>query len=299
MSSEELAVAALGVSVLALVVSAFVALWNIVQFIREGARVRVTINPGLYDTDSLITVGKYSAEKHPHGRSIKRPSRFYIEVAVIKVENRGRTPVTLQNVCLDLGRHTLLKPGRRTMTCGYLEFDGYVTEKRIRLEPYDSHSFIIDMSHAFEVIRSHAWNNKARLRASVDVGGKGAVRSPLLRRWRLATNRTSLWTEDTFDLAREVYKLLAWRARGNSIATLMLPEISMSIAEHAESGGEVSADAIRGVIDRKLSHLGTNDSLVFAGTWAFDLAAEFKRRDGRFDGSSAKETRPARGSAAH
>lgn len=276
-----------------MVVSLAVAAWNIIQFRREGARVRVEIKPGLFDRNSLVTVDTYSRDRSP-GRPSPHPrERFDVEVAVIRVENRGRTPVTVRGPALDLGRVRWWKPGRHLMTFGFLKFDGHEVKARSRLEPYDDATFLVDMSHALWSIGKDV-EGGLTVRASVEVAGMRTKRSSFRRRWRLLAGSGSLWAGETFDLAREVYRFLAWRARGDDAATLMLPEIAMRIAEHVEGGGDATAPQLGELVRSTLDAVNGAEPFPVA-VWGYELAAEFARPGGRFDGSSARQRRYARG----
>jgi hypothetical protein len=280
------------VALAALVVSLAVAAWNVIQFRREGVRVKVKIQPGLFDRNSLVTVDTYCGDRNPDKLSPRPRGRFDVEVAVIRVENRGRTPVTVRGPALDLGRVTWWKPGRHVMTFRPLKFGGHRVKPKTRLEPYDDATFLVDMSHALWAIGKDLDGDLA-LRASVGVAGGRTKRSSFRRRWRLPAGSSSLWPGETFDLAREVYRFLAWRARGDDTATLMLPEIAMRIAEHVEGGGEATAQQLDELVKRTLE--GVNNARPFAAAlWGYDLAAEFARPGGRFDGSSAHQRRYAR-----
>jgi hypothetical protein len=107
-----------------------------------------------------------------------------------------------------------------------------------------------------------------------------------------------LWLDEPFDLAREIYRYLSRSTSdGDSVLSLLLPEISMTIAEWVESGNEVTQAEIDRCINDCLEKLSVREPLTTA-FWAYDLAAELAQPEqGKFDASSFKQRRLARASA--
>ena len=284
-TTDKLAVAAF---VLGLVLAA----WELMKFWQEGARVRVKMRPGVLEDGALMTMG-HPSSGHP-GKINKRGLRFGIEVALIEVENRGRSAVTIKDVALDLGRTNRWKLGRRTAMFQLLKFDGCETETRIRLEQYDSATFLINMNHALWAVRGDA-SKPLSVRASARVVGKRTVRSSWLKRWRFAADTPPrIWLDEPFDLAREIYRYL-YKSLPESaeLARLFLPEIAMKIAEHIESGETLTRQSIEEVLKGALDAFKINEPLTTS--WAYDLVSELEKPNGPFDASSAQRRRLARG----
>jgi hypothetical protein len=271
----------------AIALSLAVIIWEIIKFRREGAWVRVTLRPGLYDRNSLRTTGTRMSEESPV--LARRGMRFDVEVAVIEVENRGRTPVTVRNVSLDLGRTRRWHTGRRTVSFRLIEFEGSQEKTRVRIDAFDSATFIFDACQAISVAVEE---NPAgvTIRASADIAGRRAVRSPRRRAWRFAkADRPWLYEIETFDLARQVYRFLIARCRGDHLAELRLPDFAMKVAEQVEAGSVPERDQLEALIRGD-----ADDAFALRmATWA--LAEELAEpHGGQLDGSGITSRRLAR-----
>ncbi|MFC7280018.1 hypothetical protein ACFQS1_39180 [Paractinoplanes rhizophilus] len=291
MSKEDLALPAFALSVV-------VAAWNLLKFKYDGARVRVTLKPGTFDGQALAAMNTYSSNRGPDAID-NRGLRFNIEVALVEIENYGRTAVTLRNVGLDLGRTRWWRFGCQTITLPYINFDGCEVSNKARLEPYDNVQYLVNASHALRLARERGRGKTINIRATAQVVGRRATRSSWRRRWRLARSAPPrLWPGDGFDLAREIYRLLYSRlpATDSKIA-LMLPELSMVIAEWIEAGNKATREAIGSIIDDRLKRWSIDEPIVTT-FWAHELATEFDRVEAcLLDGSSFKRRRLAREAA--
>ncbi len=255
----------------------------------------MVMKPGAFDGHRLATFSSLLPDRTPFD---KQGLRFNVEVVLIEVENRGRSAVTIQDISLDLGRVRWWSTGRRTVSFVPLKFQDCKTERKIRLEPYDSFGYLLNANHALWAIRRDC-KGRLAIRASVRVAGKRPARSPWRKRWKFPVGcPPRLWLDEPFDLAREVYRYL-YRLAGDedSLVRLALPELSMRIAELVESGGDASTEQIGRIIEDCLRGFGVKEPIA-AKLWSYDLAGELMQKNGGvFDSSQFGRRRLARGSA--
>lgn len=277
------------IAIAALTVSLMLAAWETIKFKREGAWVRVTLRPGTYDGTSLRTMTYRVPEDSP--KFGDPGARFDIEVAVVEVENRGRTPVTVRSVTLEFGRRSWRRPWRPVrQSLGFkpLPFEGAEEKTRVRIEAFDSATFIFDACHALPVIKKRS--ARARVRAAADVAGGKAVLSPRAKAWKFdAEDRPWLFDIGTFDLARQIYRFLAWRVRGETGHELMLPDFAMKVAALVESGQMPTRTELKELVR------GDQDDNFSLRMATFDLApALADPLGGLLDGTGINDQRLAR-----
>jgi len=176
--------------------------------------------------------------------NLNRPGlRFNVEVAAAEIENRGRTPVTVQKIALDVGHAKIPRRKRQTLSFNFLDFEGFETRGKVRLEAHDSVKYILNASHAIWAIRQTT-SGAFSIRATAQVTGKRAANSSWWRRWKISEKMPSrLWLDEPFDLALEIYRLLYRFTDGaESSARLVLPERSMAVADWIETNNDVGQD---------------------------------------------------------
>lgn len=180
------------ISLLALSLSVAVAVWQLLQYALEGGRVRVRMTPGLlgdyylHNANTWENLGKLAAKR----------GGWHVEVAVIEVENLGRTAVTVSDVALDLGPLTWWRPwGRWWVVPLALEGHEAATMSKHRLEPFDSVRYIYEVWPVLAPSIGEGPQHKRplRVRATVRVAGKRWRRlSPWRRGWRVLPRQVSL-----------------------------------------------------------------------------------------------------------
>lgn len=280
-----------GLAIAALTVSLLLAVWEVMKFRREGAWVRVTLKPGLYDGSMLRTMNmRVPEDSELYG---EKGMRFDLEVGIIEVENRGRTPVTVRGVTLEFERQRW--PRRKTSQSygfPFIEFQDAETKSRVRIDAFDSVTFIIDACHALPAIKAR--KAEVAIKAVADVAGRKPVRSSRRTAWRFAEkDRPWLFEIGTFDLARQVYRSLAWRVRSDMSGTLMLPDFAMKVAEQVEAGSVPTQKELEKLVR------GEDGDHINLRLATFDLARELLSPDGGIlDGSGIARRRLARGPAA-
>ncbi|WP_395691511.1 hypothetical protein [Nocardioides sp.] len=166
--------ASLIVSIIALTVSAAVAGWNVLKYVLDGGRVRVRLERGYLDDVALFST-PYRLSKNGPSKGLRVPSPKHLEVGVVRVENLGRTAVTVFDPSFDLGGRwnwKRMRFGRWTVAPIALKFKDSELESTVRIDPFDFRTFILDAEPAIQSEGPHGAGKPKRLRASVGVAGK-------------------------------------------------------------------------------------------------------------------------------
>lgn len=275
-------------AIVALTVSSGLALWEVIKFRREGAWIRVTLSPGLYDDKMLRTMNmRVPEESELYG---EKGLRFDIEVAIVEVENRGRTAVTIRGVSLEFQRQRWPRRRKRqSVGFPFIEFKDSSTSDRVRIEAFDSATFIIDACQALPAITGRGAT--ADVRALVDIAGRKPARSPRRSAWHFEEGeRPWLFDIGTFDLSRQIYRFLAWRVRADVGSKLALPDFAMKVAALVEGGTTPNRDELEEVVR------GAADDYFPLRMATFELAAALQDSSGGLlDGTGIGRRRLARG----
>ncbi len=197
----------------ALAVSALVASWNVLAWVHSGARVAVGLRRGLLTYLGGLASGPFNTYDRWAELAEFRRDELHREVAIISVENRGRTAVTVFEPAMDLGLQWSkgrYRPFRRTMSPRLVtDYSDAVAESKIRLEPFDTATFIFDVGLILEnlpdVLR-HEREKTVHLRGSIRVAGK---------RWARRSSRRSAFRVRSGQLTLEADpspRLVAYRA---------------------------------------------------------------------------------------
>lgn len=173
------------------VISVILAVWAFAQWRLTGARIWVRMHPGLlgeYTLQHSTADWKNLADSANEG--------WHREVAVIEVENPGRTPVTVSAVGLDFGRVKRWRLWRHTIVPAYLSYSGndVTTELKVRLEPFDRAVWIVDPWGQLQPVSTRAGihHRPVRVRATARVAGvRGRVRSPWRKSWKVEVGQVS------------------------------------------------------------------------------------------------------------
>ncbi|TWD73478.1 hypothetical protein FB561_7371 [Kribbella amoyensis] len=116
---------------------------------------------------------------------IQAQGGWYVEMAEIEIENVSRNAVTISDVGIDFGTSRWYRRDRRSVVPRASKLGNGSTETRIRLEPFDRVTFVLDVWQAIAGVKSSRAPVKSsfprRLRATVRVAGK---RRKALSPWR-------------------------------------------------------------------------------------------------------------------
>jgi len=257
---------------LALAISVAVALWQFVKYLLEGGRVRVRMHAGLL-SDHLLRQSTRSWTT-----LVQRASKlggWYAEVAVIEVENPGRTAVTISDVSLDLGRLQWFKLGRRTVSPRHLKAPGATTEATVRLEPFDRAIFVFDVWQVLQQADPEAEpiRRPLKLRASVRIAGRrGRRRSPWRRGWIVKPGQVSFMFDEV-EIGMAAYQAM-WRQLGNAsdLSTMSIVSVALAVRKRfPRTGSAPTADQLEELLEE---HSHTEKGPVGAGLVAYYVARD-------------------------
>ncbi len=158
----------------------------------------------------------------------QQTSRFDVELAMVVVQNVGRTAVKIRDIAFDLGRAGPLSRERHTITLNPVPFGAYPTRSQARLEPSAETAFLLDVWPAVQ--RARKRHRTVVLRASVHGSGKRftkrstwAQRSPWAQRWTVLPGQRSLrpWRSPEPDTVafQAVWRLLGLRQDTHFVAS--------------------------------------------------------------------------------
>lgn len=238
---------------LALIVSLLVAGWQVLQHWLQGARVKVRMSPGYWDEYGLA---RDKTWQHLEGMT-RREGGWPLEVAIVHVENRGRLAVTVSTPGLAM-RSTRMwrRTPRHTATPRLLPAQGISRELRVRLEPYDSVTFVFDVWQALNPIRKSAYRppRPLRVRAAMEVAGRRRVkRSSLLRSWKVHEGQLA-FTREPVEIGLAAHRALdRWWGHmdvSRMASRGMIIPVALAIRErHPVSGRAPNADDLKALIE--------------------------------------------------
>lgn len=203
----------MSISVLALVISLGLLGWEFTRWALEGARVRVILQAGHLHDHVLYQASTWDNLKRMV--DLQNVGGWPVEVAVIDVENAGRTAVTISDVSFDLGRtrSRIFGVGRHTIGMRLLDAPGASQERIVRIEPLDRARFVIEAWSVLPAVRERQPSKGpvapiGRVRASVKVAGRRRRRrSPWRKAWRSRPGAVS-HTPGPVDLKLAAYRVL-------------------------------------------------------------------------------------------
>lgn len=203
----------MSISVLALVISLGLLGWEFAKWALEGARVRVSIRAGYLHDHALYQASTWASLKRMV--DLQQVGGWPVEVAVIDVENAGRTAVTISDVSFDLGRTrtSRLGLGRHTIGMRLLDAPGASQKDIVRIEPLDRARFVIHAWPVLPAVRERQPDRGpaapvGRVRASVQVAGRRRRRrSPWRKAWRSRSGAVS-HTPGSVDLKLAAYRVI-------------------------------------------------------------------------------------------
>ena len=203
---------ALVISGISLAVSMIVGGWQIVRYLLEGGRVSVRLRKGWLDESRLIEAPPTTLVADIHPRMWQLP-QLHVEVAVVKVTNKGRTAVTISDPTLDVSkeshgwrRFALWQKRwwqRHTVGVRLYDWQNATTDPITRLEPFDSVRFVMDLQPIPAMLLEENRRRATKVRGSMEVAGKRLKRrSP--RRHAIRIDAASSAVEPGSDLTPEL-----------------------------------------------------------------------------------------------
>ncbi|MFG3703108.1 hypothetical protein ACGF5C_35405, partial [Micromonospora sp. NPDC047620] len=212
-------VAALIVSIASACITLSGIIWQLALFKLSGARLRVQL---VFEfTDGAMVTSVVGTKRKPRAsfsEALNRdlPDRFGIECVRVRVTNVGRSPVSVENISLDLGRTQWWRRYRTTMTPSRFKNEIYedlrpaeLTTTPIRLEVGAVASMVF---HLWPALNAHLDELQGKKRLKVRGTAQAAGRRPTLssRRvsWRFRQGENTWFTDREVTPETLVYREL-------------------------------------------------------------------------------------------
>jgi hypothetical protein len=240
-SSNALAIAALVVSISSAVIALGGLGWQLFLYWLSGARLKVSLVFGYLGADG-------NAVRYPGARASRKPpswsvnfgghaSDLGIEYAEVRVTNIGRAPVSVEDICLDLGRCSRWSVKRNSIT-PTLFYDprrakdsddrGIDPTAQHRLEPGANVTVAFNL---WPVMAQHQLGNAAApvtIRGSATAVGRRRTRSKRRYAWKLPKGATTRFSDRPPTPELLVYRQLWNHSYNEAIGDALLiahPEI--------------------------------------------------------------------------
>jgi hypothetical protein len=255
---------------LALLISIALALWNLAKHRLEGGRVRIRMRPGLHFDHGLSQARTWETVAE---HATKRGG-WSVEVAVVEVENVGRTAVTISGVGLAFRSRPWWRHKRRTVVPFGREAPGAMTATSHRLEPFDSATFVFDVWEGLE--KGGNLGTPVRpltVRAITKVAGRRRLRlSPWRSRWEV-TEGQEAFIPALAKIDMLAYRRMARHTRGDQFAEMATIPTAIEMGKQfPRNGSAPTREQVQELFER--SYFG--ESKVACGLLAFFVAHDLK-----------------------
>lgn len=193
--------AALRVAMVSAGISLGSLLGNFILFWLSGARLKVQFIPAVFTHQGSLAQGPERGWENRVDDSIGSiiQSEYYVDLAIIKVTNIGRTPVSVSRISLDFGRSGLLRYGRRTVAGKPVPVhDCHDVTEDVRLEPGEGVSVAMESQSIIDHEVARGDGRLRSVRGSATAAGRRPTLSSWSRRWRIWNSRTGKMSEKLY-----------------------------------------------------------------------------------------------------
>lgn len=247
--------------------------WQFALYKLSGARLKVQL-VFIYLDEAHVLSRNVTKKRQPwvDDDDVIKLGEYGVEAAEVRVTNVGRSPISVDDISLDLGRPKRLSRYRRSVAFLRLhDEDSRTAELRdptdgpARLEPGDSASRVF---HLWPYLNHHIdkMGGRINLRGTAHaVGRRSNTRSPRRFGWRFTSSDDTWFTNLEVTPELRVYRrawVLSYRKHTHGVPLLMHREISTKLREGA---------TVDGIAEYLLS---LDDSGIYR-TAAFDLHEAF------------------------
>jgi hypothetical protein len=169
----------------------------------------VTLHPGLWRAPGTLQRGEQPERVHHPARGLVDADAPWAEMALVHVTNIGRTPTSVSDIGLDLGRARWWRPWRRTTITGrpIAVAEGVAAGPVVRLEPGEQVAVFLAMWAPAD-LRRYA-DGRVTVRATARPAGHRAELSPRRDRWKARTDRDAWWMPSPGPNARAFQEFFA------------------------------------------------------------------------------------------
>ena len=297
---------------LAIFVSFIALAWQVRAFLLTGARVHLRLTAAVWYPGFMIRQGESRSGAMPPSDQPEY-GNVGVECAVLTVENRGRTAVTVSSAGLAYRGERTRRYGLRRSLRRQLhtlsprmfasrELGNETSAKPIRIEPYSSVQYLLDVHTAIAAAREYR-TGRLRLRGHVDQAGRR--RNVVSRRaWSIPKDaQTIVGFGPQMPVERRVMLELARNGDtyvGHGDAEYCARVVAARLADLRRTGEFDVARArqlVEGALTAWLTLYGDEHPIV--GLAALNLVTDLESHPERFDWSGAEEDLDRLGTAFH
>lgn len=258
----------------ALAVSLATAGWQLLRYTLEGGRVRVRMLPGLHDDYALVSADSWESL----GKTSEERGGWTVEVAILEIENKGRTAVTVSNPSMDLGRTNLRRFDRHTIIPQPVKSGAASVERAVRLDPFDSAFFVFDVWQVLAAIGPELRSRPLRLRGSIRVAGKRFVKRSRWRKgWTVRPNQLAFISSGC-EIGLAAYRSMWRQTHGGMMADMRISCMNIASVVRDRFAGASRAPSMEEIeeIIEEHSLTETIGSSILAFNMEKDLRPYFK-----------------------
>ncbi len=187
-------------------------IWQFALYRLSGARIDVRLIPAVLDSSGTLATGpeKGWPANLPYPE-LDNLTPWTVDLALVRVTNIGRTPVSVDSISLDFGRFRWFRRGRYTVQGNPIAVHGSTADSVVRLEAGASVSVIFDLWQLVKAARKRL-GQRVVVRASTTPAGRRNRRSSWRNRWKFSSDRAQLRPTDSNTHELRAYRAL-WRAK--------------------------------------------------------------------------------------
>lgn len=203
---------ALVVAIAAATISLVSLVWQLVLFYLSGARLAVRLFPAALTIHGHVLTGPERGWRHAPESLRRTLDDGFVDLALIRVVNVGRAPVSVSQIALDFGHEGWRFWSRHTISGQPVPAgSGATSTEVVRLDVGEACDVYVDHIPLVEHVRATRPHARA-LRASAWPAGRRRRRSPWRRRWHIAKGRPLGWPHPTaatdLEAFREVFRVV-------------------------------------------------------------------------------------------
>lgn len=180
------AAVALTVAIASVCISLAGLVWNLTLYRLSGARLNVRLIPAMLTAQGTLMRGpdKGWRKSIPDEFADGVDRELFVDLAIIKVTNVGRAPVSVSDISLDFGRSGWWPWWRHTISGTPIPIhERSAVDGDVRLEAGASVSVAIDSRPLIDHGLSRTSKGKRSIRATATAAGRRPTRSAWRRRW--------------------------------------------------------------------------------------------------------------------
>lgn len=225
-------------------------IWQFALYRLSGARLRVQLVFEFSEGAAVLSVAgtkRRSRESFAEALNRDAPAPFGIECVRVRVTNVGRSPVSVENIALDLGRMKWWRRGRKTLVPSRFKNSIYGdlpaaerTAVPVRLEVGDVTSMVFHLWPALSSSINELGRGKhLKVRATAQAAGRRPTLSPRRVAWRFQHREDTWFTDQKVTPELRVYRELWYQSYIDYVGGLPLA-MHRQVSDKLRAGASVA-----------------------------------------------------------